>query len=146
MVEDNRFKSWLKPEKVPSQAICTFCNNALISVEKMVVSALSSHAQGKNKEKEKQQSPLSCLFFQPSSRKLKQKQSNSSASSSSTTIDSLIIPLSVSKAEIRWVLKIVSSNFCLRSCLNLNALFKEMFSDSKIAEHFKLSKQNADII
>ena len=133
MVEDNRFKSWLKPDKFPSQAICTFCNNALVSVEKMGVSALSSHAQGKNKEKEKQQSPFSCLFFQPSSRKLKQKQSNSSASSSSSTIDSLIIPLSVSKAEIRWVLKIVSSSFSLRSCLNLNALFKEMFSDSKIA-------------
>ena len=107
-LEDNRFKSWLKPGKLPSQAICTLCNNALISVEKMGVSALSSHAQGKkHKEKEKQQSPLSCLFFQPSSSKLKQKESNASTSSSSTTIDSLIIPLSVSKTEIRWVLKVV---------------------------------------
>ena len=63
-LEDNRFKSWLKPGKLPSQAIWTLCNNALISVDKMGVSALSSHAQGKkHKEKEKQQSPLSCLFF-----------------------------------------------------------------------------------
>ena len=140
-LQDNFFKSWLKPEKLPSQAICTLCNNALISVDKMGVSALSSHAQGKkHKEKEKQQSPLSCLFFQPSSSKLKQKESNSSTSSSSTTIDSLIISLSVSKAEIRWVLKVVSSSFSLHKCLNLNALFKEMFSDSKIADSFKLSK------
>ena len=112
-LEDNRFKSWLKPGKLPSQAICTLCNNALISVEKMSVSALSSHPQGKNHtKKEKQQSQLSCLFFQPSSSNLKQKESNSSTSSSSATIDSLIIAFSVSKAEIKWVL----SSFSLRSC------------------------------
>ena len=50
------------------------------------------------------------------------------------------MPVSVSTAEIRWFLKVVSSSFSLRSCLNLNALFKEMFSDSEIAENFKLSK------
>ena len=71
-LEDNHFKNWLRPGKLPSQAICTFCNNALISVEKIGVSALSSHAQGKNTKKEKQQSPLSCLFFQQSSSRLKQ--------------------------------------------------------------------------
>ena len=105
------------------------------------MSALSSHTQGKkHKEKEKKQSPLSCLFFQPSSSKLKQKESNSSTGSSCTTTVSLIIPLPVSKAEIRWVFKVVSSSFFLRSCLYLNALFKEMFSDNKIAENFKLNK------
>ena len=97
-LKDNCLKSWLKPGKPPSQAICTLCNSALVSVEKIGVSALSSHAKGKkHKQKEKQQSSLSCLFFQPSSSKLKQKESNSSTSSSSTTIDSLIILLSVQK-------------------------------------------------
>ena len=140
-LEHNCFKSWLKPGKLPSQAICTLFNNALSNVEKMSMSALSSHAQGKkHKEKEKQQLSLLCLFFQSSSSKLKQKESNSSTSSSSTTIDSLIIPFSFSKAEIRWVLMVVSSSFSLRSCLNLNALFKELFLDSKISENFKLSK------
>ena len=58
------------------------------------------------------------FIFLPSSSKLKQKGSNSSTStSSSTAIDSLIIPLSVSKAEIRWVLKVLSSGFSLQSCL-----------------------------
>ena len=72
--EDNLFKSWLKPGKLPSQAICTLCNNALISVEKIGASALLFHTQGKNKEKEKQQSPLSCLFFQSSTSKFKRKK------------------------------------------------------------------------
>ena len=111
-LKDNCLKSWLKPGKPPSQAICTLCNSALVRVEKIGVSALSSHAKGKkHKQKEKQQSSLSCLFFQPSSSKLKQKESNSSTSSSSTTIDSLIIPFSVTKAKIRWVLKVVTSSF-----------------------------------
>ena len=52
-LEDNRFKSWLEPGKLPSQAICTLCNNALIIVEKMGVSAISSHAQGKKHRKRK---------------------------------------------------------------------------------------------
>ena len=61
--EDNLFKSWLKPGKLPSQAICTLCNNALISVEKMGVSALSSHAQGKNKEKKSSNHLFHVYFF-----------------------------------------------------------------------------------
>ena len=40
-LENSLYKSWLKPEKLPSQAICTLCNNALMSVAKMGVSALS---------------------------------------------------------------------------------------------------------
>ena len=57
-LEDNCFKSWLKPGKSPSQAICTVCHNALITVEKMDVSALSSHAKGEKHKEKKQQSPL----------------------------------------------------------------------------------------
>ena len=74
-LEDNHFKSWLKPGKESSPpkqyALCP----TMISVEKMGVSALSCHAQEKkHKEKEKQQSPLSCLLFKPSSSKLKKRK------------------------------------------------------------------------
>ena len=104
-----------------------------------------SCAIAKHKEKEKQQSPLSCLFFQPNSSKLKQKENNLSTSSS-TTVDSLIILWSVSKAEIRFVLKVVSSSFYLQSCLNLIVFFKQTFSDSKLLKMSNLVKQKADII
>ena len=102
-------------------------------------------AIAKHKEKEKQQSPLSCLFFQPNSSKLKQKENNLSTSSS-TTVDSLIILWSVSKAEIRFVLKVVSSSFYLQSGLNLIVFFKQTFSDSKLLKMSNLVKQKADII
>ena len=100
-LEDNRFKSWLNPGKLSSQAICTLCNNAWISAEKMGVIALSSHAQGKNTKKKKRSNPMGfhVFFFQPSSSKLKQKESNSSTSRPSTTIDSFIIPLSKLKSD-----------------------------------------------
>ena len=43
-------------------------------------------------------------------------------------------------AEIKWALKIVNSHFSFRSCSDINELFRSMFSDSRIAKSFKLSK------
>ena len=62
-LEDNLFKSWLKPEKLPSQAKCTSCNNALISVEKVGVRALSSHAQGKKTRRKRKAAITSFMFI-----------------------------------------------------------------------------------
>ena len=138
-LEDERFKNWLKAGRKPSEETCVFCLNAVISVEKIGVSALLSHSQGKkHKEREKQQSPLSRLFFQLSSQH--SKENKFGEHSNVKKLDAMLIPVSVSLAEIRWTLKVVPSSFSLRSCLNLNVLFQEMFSDSKIAESFQLSK------
>ena len=60
-LSEERFKLWLKPGKKASEAICAICNNATISVEKMGIAALLSHAQG-NKDK----SNIDC--FSPVSR------------------------------------------------------------------------------
>ena len=42
--------------------------------------------------------------------------------------------------EIKWALKIVKSHFSFCSCLDINELFRSMFSGSHIAKSFKLSK------
>ena len=62
-LEDNHFKSWLNPGKLPSQAICTLCSNALISAEKMGVSALSSHAQRKKTQRKRKVGITSFMFI-----------------------------------------------------------------------------------
>ena len=62
-LKDNCLKSWLKPGKPPSQAICTLCNSALVSVEKIGVSALSSHAKGKKHKKKSSSLPFHVYFF-----------------------------------------------------------------------------------
>ena len=48
--------------------------------------------------------------------------------------------MSVITAEIRWVMKVVTSYFSFQSCLDLNNLFKTMFYDSDVAKCFALSK------
>ena len=41
---------------------------------------------------------------------------------------------------MKWALKILTSHFSFRSCLDINELFLSVFSDSHIAKSFKLSK------
>ena len=61
-------------------------------------------------------------------------------------IEDFQIPALVVKAEIVWALKVVMSHFSLRSCLELNDLFKYMFPDSQIASKFSLSKTKCSYI
>lgn len=67
-----------------------------------------------------------------------------SARKSTLALDNLIILVSAAKAEIRWVLKVVDSNFSLRSCLDLIDLFRVMFHDSTIAKNFQLSQAKCE--
>ena len=82
---------------------------------------------------------------QPSTCSNSTAQSNSTAKSGQTMIEDFQIPALVVKAEIVWVLKDVMSHFSLRSCLELNDLFKCMFPDRQIASKFSLSKTSAAI-
>ena len=82
---------------------------------------------------------MSSLYF------TKEKQSNDdsptcSSSGSSSRIDSMLSSLAVSHAEIYWVLKVLSSHFSYRSCLDVNGLFRKMFPDSPIVKSFQISK------
>ena len=45
-----------------------------------------------------------------------------------------------------WLYKIAEEDFSLRSCDDLNLLFKKMFPDSGIAEQFTLSRQKASYV
>ena len=48
--------------------------------------------------------------------------------------------MGVATAEIRWCMKVVSSHFSLRSCLDIKDLFRSMFPDSAVANEFTCSK------
>ena len=56
------------------------------------------------------------------------------------TLDAIQVPLLVTEAEIKWILKVVIAHLSFRSCLGLNELFKSKFPDSAIADKFALSK------
>ena len=66
------------------------------------------------------------------------------SSSSITTLDSMAILLNSPCGEIFWTLKVVASHFSLCSCLRLNKLFRLMFSDSRIASSFHMSKTKCE--
>ena len=62
--------------------------------------------------------------------------SRSANSMPTPTLDSMLKSVSVAHAEIHWVIKFVISTSSFRSCLELNELFKAVFSDSVIASSF----------
>ena len=61
-------------------------------------------------------------------------------------IEDFQIPVLEVKAEIVRALKVVMSQFSLRSCLELNDLFKCMFPVGQIASKFSLSKTKCSYI
>ena len=97
----------------------------------MGFAALLSHVKGK-KHKCRVFSPVSRLYFQGNTSTASEAPS---AGKSTSTLDNLIVAVSAAKAEIRWVFKVVGSNFSLRSCLDLNDLFQVKFLDSSIAKN-----------
>ena len=55
-------------------------------------------------------------------------------------LEGLVIPTTVTKAEIMWTLKSVVAHIPYRTCLDLPKLFQAMFPASDIASGFTLSK------
>ena len=52
----------------------------------------------------------------------------------------------VTRAEIRWALKVVMSNLSLNSCKQIAYLFRSMFSDSSIAKGLTLSPSKCSYV
>ena len=105
----------------------------------MGVSALMSHAAGKkHSDIAASRASYSAHFFQ--TKKTESNNDHNNANQKTSTISSMLIPTSASRAEILWVIKVIKSHYSMRLCLELSELFKVMFSDSEIAKSFTLSK------
>ena len=132
-LSDVTFKKWLTKDTDIHSARCKLCPK-VFSIGNMGASALVSHGNSdmhKDRVKDFDRSRETAqLFF----------GNQSKPASSSGNLDQLVIPTDVTKAEIRWVLKVVKSHFPLRSCIDLNELFRSMFPDSGIASKFQLDK------
>ena len=62
------------------------------------------------------------------------------SSVASNIIDSMILPISIPNAEIKYSMKVVQSHFSFQSCIDLSKLFYDMFPDSEIAQKFQQGK------
>ena len=97
----------------------------------MGIAALESHAKGdKHKMKLSSSGTVNILQLHKATRQ----------SGDNGTLKSFVLSSAVMAAEIKWTLKMVTSHFSFRSCLDINELFRCMFSDSHIAKLFKHSK------
>ena len=126
---------WFKKGPDKHKALCRLCNT-VTDITVMGKNTLTSHSRGKkNQVNVKNFNPTSGLFFKSNSPKR-----SSSKDNSNNKIDLMMCTLAVSHAENRLALKVLTSHYPFRSCLNLNQLFRVMFPDSDIAKSFQLSK------
>ena len=158
------YKDWLR-RKSSTHATCTLCLTDF-SIQNMGEAAIKSHAKVNPPEKKstkhqklraeqiKARGSLSVLHYlncqnaeTSTSTSVNALPTNtesvtdvSSPSLLQSSLEYLVIPLSIIHAEIRWTMKLVLSNLSFRSCLGLKELFQSMFYDSDIAKGFKLSK------
>ena len=65
---------------------------------------------------------------------------------SQRAVESILVPVSTSCAQLLWTLKVASSHFSLKSYLGLNKLFQSMFTYGKIVKSFQLSKTKCSYI
>ena len=132
----------LKKGQGCSKAVCSLCNNAVIDIATMGVCAFTSHAKGaKHQGRVRNFNPYASLFFKrnqasfSSTSSCPAKQSNASG-----RVDTVMNVVALSYAEIRWVMKVMTSHFSYCCCINLNSLLASMFPDRQIAKSFQMSK------
>ena len=131
-LEREKFKCWVK--KVPNdhhKAYCTYCMTE-ISFGGLGVTALDIHAKG-------QKYFLKCRENE-NEKQMNDPNKENSKVQTQTTIDSLLIKDNTVKAEIRWALESLMSNYSYNSCSSKSELCSAMFSDSDIAEKFSMGK------
>ena len=135
-LSDERFKTWLKRGNDCHKPVCILCNNSVIEITRMDVSALVLHAAGaKHKERLRTYNPISSLCFMN-----KNINKDTPKATSTRRVGALMSSVAASHAEIYWAVKVLWSHLSYRSCLNLNELFRKMFPDSQVAKSFQLSK------
>ena len=113
-----------------NQRKCKLCCKTF-DIGNIGIAALESHAKG-DKHKLK--------LLSSGTINIQQLHKATNKSGDKRTLKSFVVSSAVMAAEIKWALKIVTSHFSFRSCLDINELFRSMFSDSHIAKSFKLCK------
>ena len=135
-LKNPNYVGWLS-RRSDGLAYCSYCCKE-IHISNMGESSLKSHLKSKKPGK----SGKSC--FQPVERKseeesainTKDQPKEGSSTLTQRCISSFIKRDAIITAEIRWVLKVVQSNYSQRSCEDNVELFKTMFPGHQVAEKF----------
>ena len=125
------YKDWLRKDNASNDAFCKFCQKKF-SVSAMGESAIKSQAKGKF-HLSRAPSPSSIVSFFPKKNNSSELLATSSTSNTNSLgssnkdqrVDTMLLNDVVVKAEIRWVLKVILSNYSMNSCSEISKLFAE---------------------
>ena len=117
----SRFSEWLKRTHSKWKAYCTDCKKSF-EISNMGVASLLSHASGEK------HSDSAAHFFGNSSAGESQetnKKGNLARKENKVkkTLDRVTVPTSALRSDVLWTLNVISSHYCLRSCLGLKEFF-----------------------
>ena len=139
------YVGWLS-RRSDGLAYCSYCCKE-IDISNMGESSLKSHLKSK-KHLEREPCKSGKSFFQPVERKsgeesainTKDQPKEGSSTLTQRCISSFVERDAIITAEIRWVLKVVQSNYSQRSCEDIAELFKTMFPGHQVAEKFSCGR------
>ena len=117
------YKNWVRKDADRNKAFCSLCHKSL-ELSNMGTQALKSHMNGKKHKRLAQ--PLACFFKPPAKKKLNPNPSSMVSPSQLPASNTLVQSIASSdkvKAEIRWAVKSVMSNFSNSSCNDISTLF-----------------------
>ena len=136
------YKDWIK--KVPydeCRAYCKLCMGSF-SIAGSGQAALDIHAKGKKHLLKCPAKNHARIQLTPQI----EKETSSVSVPAQQSIASFITKEEVLKAEIRWTLESLLSNYSFNSCSTKSDLFSSMFSDSELQNNFQWEKPNVPTI
>ncbi|KXJ08703.1 hypothetical protein AC249_AIPGENE28448 [Exaiptasia diaphana] len=159
---DPLYKEWIGPFKGDKKkALCRSCDR-LIDISSMGESALKSHAKGAKhfgNLRLKQDSTLISYFgfgsaAVPSTSKSTAETEltvplppvDAEVRKEPSSITSFLTKDNVLRAEILWVLKLITNHHSFNSSSDISELLPKMFPDSEIAKQFKCGERKSSYI
>ena len=139
-LSEGEFKDWLKKAPSPEKAYCSVCNSTF-DIANGGRSALVSHHKGKKHEKileDRKKNAIGNFFT-----RVEDQQPTSSKQQQSVLVAPYDLGVEVEAAEIKWCLHMVESHLSYKSCDAIPDLFKKMFPNSPVAQHFQMKKDKA---
>jgi hypothetical protein len=140
-------KQWLKQGTSPLILVFTICKTDELSCENKGWQSIERHMNNKKHLSNLKLLKKNFTFIIRSKQALNQHQQGSSSSTVSivTLADhtkNISFTDQVTRAETLWTINAARYGYSYQSCDDLDDLFRTIFPNSKIAEHYKMERTN----
>ncbi|CAF0943836.1 unnamed protein product [Rotaria sordida] len=138
-------KRWLKQGANPSAFICTLCKTDELSCKNKGWESVERHMNNKkHRDNLKLIKENSTFIIRNEPAVTQYQQGSSSSTVPMVTLtrqnENISFTDQVTRAEALWAINTARHGYSYRSCDDLGNLFRRMFPDSRIAEHYKMEQ------